>query len=67
MKQLMEFYVAKCRGCGVVTAACVDKPEYAAVTAKNIQAWINRGALVEHVVSDRGMSVNKCRCTAVKP
>ena len=58
----MEFFTAKCRDCNVVVAACVDKLEYATETGKDVADWIKRGLLVEHIVADRVMTVNKCQC-----
>lgn len=61
-RPMKEFYTAKCRGCGAVVAACVDKPEYAMETSADVAEWVKRGDLVEHIKSDKAMSVEKCRC-----
>lgn len=59
----MEFFTAKCRGCNVVVAACVDKPEYAKESGEDVVAWIKRELWVEHITTDnKWIIVNKCQC-----
>ena len=56
-----EFYTATCRGCGVIIAACVDKPEYHKYTMQDIHAWAKRGDIVNHIVADT-VVLGTCRC-----
>ena len=50
MNEQTMFYVAADRDQpGAAWAACVDKPEYAKDTAKDITDWIKRGASIERV------------------
>lgn len=44
------FYVAEDpKQPGTAFASCVDKPEFAKSTAKDVAAWIKRGAIVRRV------------------
>ena len=58
----MEMYVGKCRKCGTIHAACVDRPEFAKDTASDIAEWIKRGDIIEHISQDKGVAVNNCAC-----
>ena len=41
-------YIAK-EKCGCVTGACVDDPQFAKYTAKDISDWVKEGRIVERV------------------
>jgi hypothetical protein len=49
MKDEEMAYAARFPGMPGFGAVCVDKPEYAKATAKDIAGWIRRGASVERV------------------
>jgi len=53
------FYIAKNKGCGCVTAACVDEPQYAKETAKDVAEWIKEGRIVEHITAET-VRVQRC-------
>jgi hypothetical protein len=38
-------------------AACVDKPEWQASTAKDVADWIRRGALIKRVSASEGRAM----------
>jgi hypothetical protein len=59
---MTEFYIAMCRGCGAVTGCCVDKPEYAEETAKDIQTWVKDGRKVEHIETEVMVKMGHCKC-----
>ena len=58
MTEQTMFYVAVDRDQpGAAWAACVDKPEYAKDTAKDIADWIKRGASIERVNAETMQSM----------
>jgi hypothetical protein len=53
MEQDEMFYVAADPGQpGAAWAACVDKPEFAKSTAKDLADWVKRGAQIKRVDRD---------------
>lgn len=53
-------YIAK-EKCGCVTAGCVDDPQFAKYTAKDISDWIKDGRIVERVTGTYFKN-NFCKC-----
>jgi len=53
-------YIAR-EKCGCVTAVCVDEPQYAKFTAKDIASWVKDGRIVERVTGDYARD-NFCVC-----
>jgi hypothetical protein len=62
-----DFYIARCAGCGNITAGCVDKIEYLSETAKDVRRWRKEGRIVEKITSDNGLTLQRCSCKKAKP
>lgn len=62
MKQF-HAYIAK-KNCGCISAACVDKPEYAKDTARDVMRWIKDGYTVERIFVTEAtpLSIRRCDC-----
>jgi len=46
-------YIGRCRcGCGAITFACMDRPEWSKDTAKSVAQAIRDGYTIEHVALD---------------
>lgn len=61
--KIINTYIAKVKECGCVVAACVDRPEYAKSTAKDVADWIKRGLVVERIqISESNpLSIGRCK------
>jgi len=56
-------FIGKCRGCGAIRFATVDKPEYAAENAKEVARCIKAGLVIRTVTAEEVRSGNwKCTC-----
>jgi hypothetical protein len=53
-------YIAR-EKCGCITAVCVDEPQYAKQTAKDISDWVKEGRTVERVTGGYAKD-NFCKC-----
>jgi hypothetical protein len=55
-------YIARNK-CGCVTAVCVDHPDLAKETAKDIAAYVRSGRTVERVaIEESRVMLRRCRC-----
>ena len=59
-------YIARCKTCGAIIMATVDKPEYAENVADDVADCIRRGFAIERVTVGyvhKNGGLDECKCT----